>query len=67
MARQSGVVKWFNDQKGYGFITAQDGEYFVHQTAIKMDGRRTLVEGQEVEFTATNGDKGKKAVDVSCS
>jgi CspA family cold shock protein len=66
MAR--GKVKWFNDQKGYGFI-APDAEgskdIFVHHTAIKSDGFRTLKEGQEVEFEVEKGPKGDQAVNVT--
>ena len=55
-----GTVKWFNDEKGYGFI-ARDGEQdlFVHFRAIAMDGRKTLREGQQVEFTIGEGQKEK--------
>ena len=51
-----GKVKWFNNQKGYGFITPENGkDVFVHHTAIKSDGYRTLEEGQEVEFDIQQG------------
>lgn len=66
VARSKGVVSRFNDQKGYGFITPDEGgeDLFVHQTAIKSDGFRTLREGQIVEFTIIlEGDK-TKATDV---
>ena len=61
----TGKVKWFNDAKGFGFIQADDGaDVFVHQTAIIMDGHRTLSEGQRVEFDLTQGQKGAKAENV---
>ncbi len=61
-----GKVKWFSNQKGYGFITREDGkDVFVHHTAIKGDGYRTLAEGQEVEFEVTQGPKGEQATDVT--
>ncbi len=61
-----GKVKWFNNQKGYGFITPENGkDVFVHHTAIKADGYRTLEEGQEVEFDIQQGPKGEQAVNVS--
>jgi CspA family cold shock protein len=60
-----GKVKWFNNQKGYGFITPENGkDVFVHHTAIKGDGYRTLEEGQAVEFEIQQGPKGEQAVDV---
>ncbi|HET6385331.1 MAG TPA: cold shock domain-containing protein [Armatimonadota bacterium] len=61
-----GTVKWFSDSKGYGFITPQDGgkDLFVHQSSIKMDGFRTLQEGQTVEFDAVAGPKGPQAENV---
>ena len=60
-----GKVKWFSDQKGYGFITSENGkDVFVHHTAIKGDGYKSLSEGQEVEFEITQGTKGEQAVDV---
>ncbi len=60
-----GKVKWFNNQKGYGFITPDDGkDVFVHHTAIKGDGYRTLEEGQSVEFDIQQGPKGEQAVNV---
>ena len=63
MAR--GKVKWFNNQKGYGFITRDDGkDVFVHYSAITGDGYKTLNERQEVEFEVTNGPKGEQATDV---
>lgn len=64
--RQSGTVKWFNASKGYGFISSDDGqEYFVHYSEINATGYRSLQEGQLVEFTAVNGDKGLQAHGVS--
>jgi CspA family cold shock protein len=61
----TGKVKWFNDQKGYGFLVADDGrEVFVHHTAINMQGHRTLYEGQPVEFEVVQGPKGLQARNV---
>ena len=61
----TGKVKWFNAAKGYGFITGDDGkEVFVHFSAIKVDGYKTLDEGQAVEYEVNDGDKGPQAVDV---
>lgn len=61
-----GKVKWFNDQKGYGFITPDDGsaDVFVHHTAIQSDGFRSLAENQAVEFDVLQTDKGPKAANV---
>lgn len=62
-----GLVKWFNDAKGYGFIQ-QDGndrDVFVHYTAIQGDGFKTLAEGQKVEFELIEGPKGPQAANVS--
>lgn len=60
-----GTTKWFDKQKGYGFITGDDGaEYFAHQTQIKMDGFRTLDAGDVVEFDVRSEEKGLAAVDV---
>lgn len=60
-----GTTKWFNKQKGYGFIVGEDGaEYFAHQTQIKMDGFRTLDAGDIVEFDVRSEEKGIAAVDV---
>lgn len=64
---QTGTVKWFNDQKGYGFIR-QDGieeDIFVHHSAIKMDGFRTLNPGEIVEFEVNRDEKGMKAINVT--
>ena len=60
-----GTVKWFNNQKGYGFITAEDGkDVFVHFSGLKMEGFKTLEEGAAVEFDITDGAKGPQAVNV---
>ena len=61
----TGTVKWFNDKKGFGFISIEGGEdIFVHHTAIESDGFRTLEEGDNVEFEIVKGDKGNKAENV---
>jgi cold shock protein len=61
-----GSVKWFNDQKGFGFITADDGkEYFVHHSSIIGNGFKTLFEGAEVKFEVEKSEKGLRAVQVS--
>ncbi len=62
----TGTVKWFNDAKGFGFITQDDGgaDVFVHHTAIQSEGFRTLAEGQKVEFDVTKGPKGLQASNV---
>jgi len=63
MAR--GKVKWFNNQKGYGFITPENGkDVFVHHSVIQGEGYKSLEEGQEVEFEIQNGPKGEQAVNV---
>ena len=60
-----GTVKWFNNQKGYGFITAKDGkDVFVHFSGLNMEGFKTLEEGAAVEFDITDGAKGPQAVNV---
>ncbi len=61
-----GQVKWFNDQKGFGFITREDGpDVFVHHAEIIADGFRTLAEGETVEFEVVDGPKGPKALKVT--
>jgi len=61
-----GTVKWFDAQKGYGFIAADGGDdVFVHYTAIQNEGFKTLEEGQKVSFEITNGPKGKQAANVT--
>lgn len=63
--RVRGVVKWFSAEKGYGFITPQEGaDVFVHFSAIEMDGYRKLEAGDQVEFEITEGPKGKQAANV---
>ncbi len=66
MAKTQGQVKWFNETKGFGFITPTDGskDVFVHYTAIEGKGYRTLVQGQQVEFELGDGQKGPCAVFV---
>jgi CspA family cold shock protein len=61
-----GKVKWFNNQKGYGFITPEDGskDLFVHYSEVQGDGYKSLKEGQEVEYEQSDSDKGPKAVKV---
>jgi len=60
-----GKVKWFNEKKGYGFIEREEGgDVFVHFSAIKGDGFKTLAEGQTVEFEIIQGDKGPQAANV---
>ncbi len=60
-----GKVKWFNDQKGYGFITPESGkDVFVHHSGIMGEGFKTLSEGQDVEFEIAQGPKGEQAVNV---
>ncbi|HEU0015571.1 MAG TPA: cold-shock protein [Longimicrobium sp.] len=64
--RTTGTVKWFNDSKGFGFITPEDGskDCFVHHSAIQSQGFRTLAEGQRVEFEVVQGQKGPAAENV---
>ena len=63
--KETGTVKWFNDAKGYGFISRESGDdVFVHHTAIAMEGFKSLSEEQQVEFSVEQGDKGLQAVDV---
>lgn len=63
----TGTVKWFSDDKGFGFITPDDGDkdLFVHHTGINGDGYRSLQEGAKVSYDAEQGDKGPKAVNVT--
>lgn len=67
MSKQKGTVKWFNDAKGYGFISRNDGgkDLFVHHTNIEGDGYKSLAEGQEVEFMIDKGPKGEFATSVT--
>jgi CspA family cold shock protein len=66
LAREQGVVKWFNASKGYGFVQRQSGEdVFVHFSAIQMDGYKSLNEGQLVEFEVRQGPKGFQAENVT--
>jgi CspA family cold shock protein len=62
-----GTVKWFNDEKGFGFITPDDGskDLFVHQSAINGEGFRSLAEGAKVSYDSEEGDKGPRAVNVT--
>lgn len=63
--RETGVVKWFNDKKGYGFISRDSGDdVFVHHSSIVAEGFRSLAEGDRVEFALTQEKKGQAAVDV---
>lgn len=63
-----GVVKWFNEKKGYGFLSQEDGDdVFVHYTSIKGEGFKTLKEGDAVEFEVQEGPKGPQAVNVQVS
>lgn len=63
--RVTGTVKWFNNSKGYGFISQEGGpDVFVHHTAIQSEGYRTLEEGQKVEFSIEKGPKGLQAANV---
>ena len=64
--REQGAVKWFDSGKGYGFISRDNGEedVFVHYSEVNKDGYKTLDEGQRVEFTVTQGEKGRQAQNV---
>lgn len=66
MSTTTGTVKWFDETKGFGFISQPDGgkDVFVHFRAIKSDGFRTLTEGQSVQFVVEQGNKGPQAADV---
>ena len=65
MSKTVGLVKWFNNAKGYGFIEKEGGgDVFVHYTAIQGDGFKTLNEGQSVEFEIAQGEKGPQAINV---
>ena len=65
MSTVTGTVKWFNETKGYGFIAQEDGpDVFVHFSAIQGDGFKTLTDGQKVEFTVRDGQKGPQAENV---
>ena len=66
MSTVTGTVKWFNETKGYGFIAQEDGpDVFVHFSAMQGDGFKTLTDGQKVEFTVTDGQKGPQAENVN--
>ena len=63
--RETGTVKWFDNAKGYGFVVREDQEdVFVHYSGIRGEGYRTLEEGQQVEFSLVQGDKGPQAQDI---
>jgi len=65
MATTTGTVKWFNDAKGFGFIEQESGpDVFAHFSAITGDGHKSLAEGQKVEFTVTQGEKGPQAENI---
>ena len=67
VAQHKGIVKWFNNAKGFGFIGREDGpDVFVHYSAIQLDGYKTLKEGDEVEFDIVEGQKGPQADAVTC-
>ncbi len=69
MSKQTGTVKWFNDAKGYGFITPDGGgkDLFVHHTNILGEGFKSLAEGQQVSFNVGTGPKGEHATEVAAS
>ena len=65
MSTTTGIVKWFDEAKGFGFISQESGpDVFAHFSAIKADGFKTLSEGQKVEFTITQGQKGPQAENI---
>jgi len=65
MSKTTGTVKWFNEEKGFGFIEQQSGpDVFAHYSAIASSGFKTLAEGQQVEFTVTAGQKGPQAENI---
>lgn len=65
MSRTTGTVKWFNESKGFGFLAQESGpDVFAHFSNISGDGFKTLVEGQKVEFTITQGQKGPQAENI---
>ena len=65
MSTTTGIVKWFDEAKGFGFISQESGpDVFAHFSAIKADGFKTLAEGQKVEFTITQGQKGPQAENI---
>lgn len=65
MSTTTGTVKWFNDAKGFGFIEQESGpDVFAHYSAITGDGHKSLAEGQKVEFTVTQGQKGPQAENI---
>ncbi|MBF1298736.1 MAG: cold-shock protein [Neisseria sp.] len=65
----TGIVKWFNDAKGFGFITPDEGgeDLFAHFSSINMEGFKTLKEGQRVSFDVTTGPKGKQAANIQAA
>jgi CspA family cold shock protein len=65
----TGTVKWFNDSKGFGFVTPDNGgdDLFAHFSAINMDGFKTLTEGQKVSFDVTQGQKGEQASNIQAA
>ena len=68
MSTTTGIVKWFNEAKGFGFIEQESGpDVFAHYSAIKSEGFKTLAEGQKVEFTVTQGQKGPQAENIVVS